>query len=186
MDDRRKGYPDRRGDGRPPEELTDISPLIRDATSLSPRPIGPKQIRKLIHNLYVKAGLVKQPRGRMYDLRVHSLRKYFKTQLLALGVQPDYVDYMMGHAVDTYHDIQSLGVEKLRSVYAAAGLSIKPKTKVSQIETLKQMIRALGMNPEQVLTREALSSGATTHINPEDTDDHNRQVLTRTLKDLLL
>jgi intergrase/recombinase len=43
----------------------------------------------------------------MYDLRVHSLRKYFKTQMLALGVQADYVDYMMGHTIDTYHDIQA-------------------------------------------------------------------------------
>jgi hypothetical protein len=33
----------------------------------------------------------------MYELRVHGLRKYSKTQMLALGVQPDYVDYMMGH-----------------------------------------------------------------------------------------
>ena len=47
----------------------------------------------------------------MYELRVHSLRKYFKTQLLALGVQPDYVDYMMGHTVDTYHDVQMKGVD---------------------------------------------------------------------------
>lgn len=45
----------------------------------------------------------------MYDLRVHTLRKYFKTQMLALAVEPDYVDYMMGHTVDTYHDIQSIG-----------------------------------------------------------------------------
>jgi intergrase/recombinase len=47
------------------------------------------------------AELCIKPRGRMYELGVHSLRKYFKTQLLALGVQPDYVDYMMGHTVDT-------------------------------------------------------------------------------------
>jgi hypothetical protein len=39
----------------------------------------------------------------MYGLRVHSLRKYFEIQMLVLGVQPDYV---MGHTVDTYHDIQ--------------------------------------------------------------------------------
>jgi len=55
----------------------------------------------------------------MCDLRAHTLRKFFKTQLLASGVQNDYVDYIMGHKVDTYHDIQSLGIERLRSVYAA-------------------------------------------------------------------
>ena len=99
----------------------------------------------------------------MYDLRTHSLRKYFKTQLLALGVQPDYVDYMMGHTVDTYHDIQSLGIDKLRNVYAASGLAIRRKTQVSKLETLKEIIRAWGMNPEQYLTRDALAEGATTH-----------------------
>ncbi|MCW4003632.1 MAG: site-specific integrase, partial [Candidatus Bathyarchaeota archaeon] len=92
-----------------PETLNDNSPLIRDANKNEVKGIGTKQIGKLVHYLYVKAGLVKQPKGRMYDLRVHSLRKYFKTQLLALGVQPDYVDYMMGHTIDTYHDIQSIG-----------------------------------------------------------------------------
>ncbi len=69
----------------------------------------------------------------MYDLRTHSLRKYFKTQLLALGVQSDYIDYMRGHTVDTYDDIPSLGVEKLRSVYAAANFhKTKNPTKQSR------------------------------------------------------
>jgi hypothetical protein len=121
----------------------------------------------------------------MYELRLHSLRKYFKTQLLALGVQSDYVDYMMGHTVDTYHDIQSIGVEKLRNVYAAAGLPIKPKTKVSKIDALKEIIRAWGMNPEQVLTREALTQGAAVCITPQDKENHDLQVLSQTLRELI-
>jgi len=39
--------------------------------------------------------------------------EYFKTQLMALGVQADHIDYMVGHTVDTYHDIQMKGVEFL-------------------------------------------------------------------------
>jgi len=182
MEERRQGSPDGRN---PLESLTDESPLIRDETNRTPRPIGPKQIRKLIHQLYVKAGLVKQPRGRMYELRVHSLRKYFKTQFLALGVQPDYVDYMMGHTVDTYHDIQMKGVEFLRNVYASSGLSIKPKTKVSKIEALKEIIRAWGMNPEQMLTREALSQGATAYTSPEDLENHQLTALSNALKQMI-
>lgn len=121
----------------------------------------------------------------MYTLRVHSLRKYFKTQLLSLGIQPDYVDYMMGHTVDTYHDVQSLGVEKLRNIYAGSGLSIKPKTRVSKIDALKEIIRAWGLNPEQLLTREALMQGATTIIGAENRMNHDLLVLSRTLKDLI-
>jgi hypothetical protein len=102
--------------------------------------------------------------------------------MLALGVQPDYVDYMMGHTVDTYHDIQSLGIDKLRNVYAAAGLSIKPKTQVSKVEALKEIIRAWGMNPEQILARDALAEGATTHKSQEDLENYQLTVLANQLE----
>ena len=121
----------------------------------------------------------------MYDLRVHSLRKYFKTQLLALGVQADYVDYMMGHTIDTYHDIQSIGTDRLRNAYAASGLAIKRKTNVSKVEALKEIIRAWGMNPEQLLSREALTEGATTHISQEDFENRQLTLLSNQLKQLV-
>jgi site-specific recombinase XerD len=168
-----------------PETLTEESPLFRDGTTSAPRSIGSKQIRKLVHDLYLQAGLIKQKRGRMYDLRVHSLRKYFKTQMLALGVQGDYVDYMMGHTVDTYHDIQSLGIDKLRTVYAASGLCIRQKTQISKLQTAKEMIRALGMNPEQLMTKEALSEGATTYKDQDDLENHQLAVLTNHIKQLI-
>jgi hypothetical protein len=56
----------------------------------------------------------------------------------------------MGHTLDTYHDIQSIGIEKLRSVYAAAGLAIRPKTHTSKLEQPKEIVRALGLNPESL------------------------------------
>ena len=119
----------------------------------------------------------------MYDLRVHSIRKYFKTQMLALGVQPDYVDYFMGHTVDTYHDIQSLGIDRIRSIYAAAGLAIRKKTQISKLDTIKEMIRALGENPEQLLSREALSMGNISAVG--DIENHQLSVLTVQLRDIL-
>lgn len=179
---RRLGSPD----GRTPlEDITDTSPLIRDKTTHLPRSVGPKQIRKIVHQLYAKAGLLRKPTGRMYNLRAHGLRKYFKTQLLALGVQPDYVEYMMGHTVDTYHDIEMKGIEFLRNIYATSGLSIKPKTKVSKIDTLKEIIRAWGLNPEQILTREALAQDAAVHIDQERRADNELQILGNTLKELI-
>ena len=110
----------------------------------------------------MQAGLATRSLGRYYDLRTHSIRKFFKTQMIAAGVQSDYVDFFMGHTIDTYHDIQNVGVDSLRSVYAAAGLSVQKKTVVSQLETIKEMMRSFGMNPEQMLTREALMRGAIT------------------------
>ncbi len=124
LEDRCKGS----GDGRrPPEELRDDSPLIRSETSHTAKPISPKQVRKLVHELYRKTGLLKSAGGRMYELREHSLRKFFKTQLISRGVPESHVDYMMGHVTDTYNSIQSLGIEKLRQEYAASGLSIRPQ-----------------------------------------------------------
>ena len=157
----------RKGSGSfKPETITDDSPLIRDNKKATiPRGVRGKTIRQVVHNLYAQAGLLRKKNGRMYDLRTHSLRKYFKTQLLALGVQPDYVDYMMGHTVNTYDDIQSLGIDALRNIYAAAGLAIRPKTRINKVDALKEIIRAWGMNPEQLLAKEALTQGAITHTN---------------------
>ena len=63
------------------EIINDDSPLIRDGQSNVVKPITTGRINSIVHNLYVKAGLVtKNPRGRRYDLRAHSIRKYFRTQ----------------------------------------------------------------------------------------------------------
>lgn len=62
--------------------------------------------------------------------------------MAALGVDRDYVEYMMGHTMSAYHDIQMKGVEFLRNIYAASDLSIRPKTQLSKIEALKEIIRA--------------------------------------------
>jgi site-specific recombinase XerD len=182
LEERQRGSPK----GKiPPEQLTETSPLIRSETSSAPSPISEKQVYQLVHNLYFKAGLLNPKKSHIYDLKVHSLRKYFKTQLIALGVQPDYVDYMMGHTVDTYHDIQSIGVDKLRNIYASACLTIKRKTKNSKIDLIKEYIRALGVNPEEILTRDAIINPARTNITLQDQEDHQLKVLSQALKDAI-
>ena len=103
--------------------------------------------------------------------------------MVALGVQPDYVEYMMGHTVDTYNDIQSKGIDFIRNIYHAAGLAIRAKLKVNKVDALKEIIRAWGMNPEQLLTREALADGATT--KQEDITDRQLAVLGQELKRLI-
>ena len=99
--------------------------------------------------------------------------------------KPDYVEYMMGHTVDTYHDIQSVGTDKLRNVYAASGLAIRRKTQVSKVEALKEIIRAWGMNPAQLLTRDALNDGATTNKSAEDFENRQLEILSSQLKQLI-
>ena len=91
----------------------------------------------------------------------------------------------MGHTVDIYHDIQSLGIDKIRNVYAASGLAIKQKTQINQIDALKEIIRAMYMNPEQTLARDALSDGAITHKSSTDFENHQLQILSNQLKQII-
>jgi len=147
--------------------------------------VGEKQIYKLIHGLYHKAGLLKQNHNGGYDLHVHSIRKFFKTQLMALGVQSDYIDYMMGHTVDTYHDIQSKGVEFLRNIYAAASLSIRPKSHYTKIDMLKEMVRAWGLEPEKILADGALAESHRSYASPEEREKEGIRLLGLSLRDSL-
>ncbi|MCJ7424595.1 site-specific integrase, partial [Candidatus Bathyarchaeota archaeon] len=151
---RQAGSPELR---TPPEKIIMESPLIRNTHSALVKPVSPSRVHSIIHNLYREAGLLKSQNGRRYELRVHSIRKYFRTQMAALGVNQDYIEYMMGHKISTYHDVKMKGIEFLRNIYAASGLSIRPKTRVSKIEALKEIIRAWGMDPEEVLTKKALA-----------------------------
>ena len=50
---------------------------------------------------------------------------------------------------------------------------------------MKEIIRAWGMNPEQVLTRDALTEGATTYKSTKDFENHQLAVLSSQLKQLI-
>jgi hypothetical protein len=178
---RRRGSPD----GKiPPETIHDESPLIRNKHKREVKPVVPRHIYKCIHNLYYKAGLLTEKNHKRFNIRVHSIRKFFRTQLAALGVDRDYIEYMIGHKISTYHDIQMKGVEFLRNIYAASGLSIRPKTQLSKIEALKEIIRAWGMNPEEILARETLNKPYTTCLQYGQEDQV--KTLSQALKDTMI
>jgi hypothetical protein len=130
--------------------------------------------------------LTSNPRGRRYDLRAHSIRKFFRTQMASLGVDRDYIEYMMGHTISTYHDIKMKGIEYLRGIYMSSGLSIKPKTRVSKLDALKEIIRAWGLNPEEILTRDALREPHRTVIDRSTLENHQLNQLTSALKQQML
>ena len=185
LNDRKRGSPDDgHGQKIPPEELYDRSPLIRDSQSRLPKHLGEKQVYKLVHSLYHRAGLLKKNKNGGYELRVHSIRKFFKTQLMALGVGEAYVDYMMGHKGSTYHDIQMKGIEFLRKLYADARLSIRPQPRSNKVDLLKQMARTVGASPEEIA--EALASMAEPHrihATPQERENDEIQALTKVFVD---
>jgi hypothetical protein len=115
-----------------------------------------------------------------YKVKVHSLRKFFKTQLIAARVQPDYIDYMMGHTIDTYDDVRSKGIEFLRNIYSAANLSLTPTPVFSKLNKLKVFATGLGLDPERVIMDEAFVEPHRFVVDPETVQ---AEALTRAIKE---
>jgi hypothetical protein len=42
----------------------------------------------------------------MLTLTKPNMRKFFRTQLTALGIQTDFIEYMIGEAISAYHDVE--------------------------------------------------------------------------------
>jgi hypothetical protein len=104
---------------------------------------------------------------------------------MALGANSDYIDYMMGHTVDTYHDIQSKGIEFLRNIYTTAGLSIAPRSKGWELDALKAFARGLGLEPEKVLTKAAFAEPHRIYASEHDRESIEISLLSRSLRDVL-
>ena len=102
----------------------------------------------------------------------------------AVKLDSEIINYMMGHTVDTYEDVQSLGIETLRNMYSSAGLVIRAKTQSNRIEQLKEIIRAWGENPEELLTKDALLRGNITETSAEK-QDRQLSLLAEQLKQLV-
>jgi integrase len=170
--------------GMPAEEIVDSSPLIRNEHKTAVEAISPSTIHYVVHGLYRKAGLIDDCGRARYDLRAHSIRKYFRTQLGAISTIPtDYIEYMMGHTVSTYNDIRMKGVEFLRGLYASSGLSIRPKTKLSKVDQLRMFAESLGLNPNIVLSKDALAMPHCMVIDPEQ---RKIDVLNQALKEAII
>lgn len=91
----------------------------------------------------------------------------------------------MGHTVSVYHDIQSKGVEFLRRIYGAAGLSIRTKTRLSKIEMMKAFAQGIGLNSDKILTQEALSEPHRIQVDPDEREERQIAVLCQALKESL-
>jgi len=70
----------------PLENFDDESPLIRDEYSKVVKPLTPSQVYNVLHRLMAQAGLLGSKVERRYTMRPHSIRKFFRTQMAALGV----------------------------------------------------------------------------------------------------
>lgn len=73
-----------------------------------------------------------------------------------LGVKSQYIEYMMGHKTDHYHDVKMAGVEYLRRIYRLSGISLKPVEGYDRLVLLKQAIERLDLKPQDVLKPDIL------------------------------
>jgi hypothetical protein len=71
------------------------------------------------------------------------------------------------------------GITFLRNLYASSGLSIRPKTILSKIDRLKTFAESLGLNPDEVLSKDALIMPHRTVIDPQQ---RTIEVLNKALK----
>jgi hypothetical protein len=66
---------------------------------------------------------------------------------------------------------------------ASCGLSIRPKSKISKVDQLKTIIEAWGMNPNEILSKNALTMPHATIVDPEQ---EKIETLNRVLKQAIV
>jgi len=155
-----------------PKPINDEDPLFRKKKDPS-KPASYRGVYNTLCRVFERAGLGKR-RGKgnrkMREIRVHSLRKFFRTQLGA-KVKDDHVEYMMGHKLSTYNDVERLGVDYLRAEYAKAGLRIFPKQGIDEkkaaLLAIKKIAEQAGLDLKRI--PEYLSSGRTA-LEDQDID----------------
>ena len=164
----------------PPEQINDESPLVRARRCKQVRTINYTAVHEIVHDLYVRTGLLERNSlRRRYELRLHSLRRFFRTQMASLEVDPDCIDFMMGRAVkDRYHDVRMKGVDYLRGVYMTSGIRIRPRIKMNKIDALKEILQTWGLDPAKILSHEALAQ-ITPTTTQEKADNRDARITSR-------
>jgi hypothetical protein len=104
---------------------------------------------------------------------------------MALGVQSDYIEYMMGHTITAYHDIQSKGVEFLRSLYGNSGLYIRPRSAPTMKDQLRAMAKGFGLSPEDAARLLTSSELHRTYVTQEQRDEHEIKILCEAITESL-
>jgi integrase len=171
---RRKG-----NENIPPEKMEDSSPIIRDKRTRKVRSISTGAISRLVSRLYAKTNMRKVVGGKSirYDLRVHSIRKYFRTQLgLSNTIKTEQVEYMMGHIISTYNDL-STNIENLRGAYSLAGISIRTKKKTDIYDFVEDILKTRGYDFDKELLRKAIAKPHRTICSPANLEEERRSAI---------
>ena len=120
-------------------EFRDDSPLIREKTrNYLVKGITTKQIRRIVHDLYLRAGLIKPSGGTPAELRPHSIRKYFKNQMIALACKSPTSTILWAYQIHTMAS-KSRHRQTPRSL-ASYQLTVRRKTQHNKLDTIREII----------------------------------------------
>lgn len=81
-----------------------------------------QNLQFILHNVFRK---VSKKIGKRYELHAHSLRKYFKTQMISAGVPGPIVDRLTGHARYLSQEYELYTEEQLKEWYAKGMKSLE-------------------------------------------------------------
>ena len=146
LDERRRG-----SKYIPPETITPETPLFV-LKKRDPEPLSYHAFKEIFRKIIGKMNVEKKGERR-YRYSIHSLRKFFKTQMLARGVEDALVDFWMGHVTDAYTRFRDMDVDWMRNKYLSANLRIREaETDERQLkELLKNIVRQYGYDPERFI-----------------------------------
>ncbi len=136
------------------------------------RPLDGDSINKMIKRSALKAGLITGEEKRS-PIHSHTLRKRWKTQVEAGGMDRNWAEYMMGHSQSSLNQVYSQpDVEQLIEAYkrAESYLSISHVTKGDMedlkqemfLDLLKRDAELMGMDPTKFINKLKELKGATT------------------------
>lgn len=83
---------------------------------------------------------------------------------------------------DTYTQVQSLGIERLRSAYASGGLSLRPRNNDKE-EMVKEFARGLGLNAEAIVFKETILQSDAKYLDPQERERWTIRVLMEAVRE---
>jgi len=108
------------------------------------RPLSASQAGKIVRTAAAKRG-IQQRFGKRYLFHSHGFRRYWKHQLRIGGVDPDLLDYMMGHALPYGGAYDRWTIEDIRGQYRKAEnyVSLRPTVSVTKEDVREEILRVL-------------------------------------------
>ena len=123
-----------------------------------------RDVQQYFYSTLKKAGLLKRdPSGKGYEIHLHSLRKFFKTQLESAGVNPLMIERWMGHNLGSvaqayYRPSREQFMKEWRKAERALTIFAAGKETVEKYYRLEERIREVEKELEKLRRLSELAS----------------------------